>query len=599
MKNFVINFKFCFELLMKSNMKNFLLIVIANIITIIISIINLFFSKNIINNIIYGLKEEINFKDLAILIILYFVILIIISSSEKIITKLSTIQMQSLESHIKTELMKISVDIDIAYFDLPDHYDKIAISRDNALSLYQIVFSSIATINCIVTVLVTFIISIRYSLLLTSLTLIIVLPIFIIKRLTAKNIYDFDKKQYRDLRRNKYINMLLFSHNAAKEVRFYNIGSYLIDKYQKTTEELVSSKIYNTRKNSIYNSLSLLPYIMFNVIIKLVIVLKILIREITIGDYILLTGILNQLYSNISALSDYYSIFISYNEKINDFKNYFLLNKSNVREGNIKLKDIKKIEFKNIHFTYPGTDKKILNNISFIIYQKEKVMIVGSNGSGKTTLIKLLTRFYQPDEGEILINDKNIEQYTLESVRKAMSIVFQDFQIYDMSLKENIVISDIDNSNNQKKVLDALKYSTFSNKEISNNEDLEIEISKRFDDEGIILSGGQRQKLAIARALFRDTDFIVMDEPTSSLDPIAERDLLNLYKEVYKYKTLIIVSHRLLNAAYMDKIILLVKDEMCVIGTHLELYQKNVIYKELFNLQKNKFQDENEREDKV
>ena len=219
--------------------------------------------------------------------------------------------------------------------------------------------------------------------------------------------------------------------------------------------------------------------------------------------------------------------------------------------------------------SFPGV--KALDSVNFTVYENEVMALLGENGAGKSTIIKLLLRFYEPDNGEIRINGEKIQNYRVDSLRARFSIIFQDFITYSLSIKENVIISDLKKENDEDEVWSALRYSGvltyFKDKKIT----LETNVGKEYDDNGIELSGGNRQKLAIARAIFRKADFLIMDEPNSALDITAEKDLFDKIKILYKDKGIIMISHRLGNLDFVDKI------AACLYGVPPKRSQKKTI----------------------
>ena len=240
------------------------------------------------------------------------------------------------------------------------------------------------------------------------------------------------------------------------------------------------------------------------------------------------------------------------------------------------------IEFKNVTFTYPNSETPALKNISFRLESGEKLSLVGVNGSGKTTLVMLLCRFYEPDEGEILIGGLPIQSIPIASYYKLLGVAFQDSQLFAGTVRENISYSDTASGNIQ----NSLKVSTLSEKISSLPMKLDTVLGKSYDENGTEFSGGESQKLAIARAVYTDAPIMIFDEPTSALDPIAEYQIIRSLESEVKEKTAIFISHRLSSAKASDKIAVLSNGELCEFGTHSELIQKeNGTYRELFTAQ--------------
>lgn len=246
-----------------------------------------------------------------------------------------------------------------------------------------------------------------------------------------------------------------------------------------------------------------------------------------------------------------------------------------------KLDTVNKIEFKNVSFKYPKSENYVLKNLSFEIHQGEKISVVGLNGAGKTTLVKLLSRLYRPTEGVIMINGIDIWSYDYQTYIKKIAAVFQDYKIFNYTLLENITTN-----GDELGALEAVSKVSLSKKIQSIPNQLRAKYSKTLHKDGIELSGGEQQKLAIARALYKNSDLIILDEPTSSLDPIAEAEIYEHFNELVKDKTAIYISHRMSSSKFCDKILVIDGGVMKDFTTHdnLMLNQESLYYK-LFTTQ--------------
>ena len=245
---------------------------------------------------------------------------------------------------------------------------------------------------------------------------------------------------------------------------------------------------------------------------------------------------------------------------------------------------IEGIEFKKVSFSY--NEKKAINNISLKINKNEKIAIVGENGAGKTTFIKLLLRLYDPTEGEILLNNIDYKEYNSSDIRNQFVTVFQDYQIYALSIAENILLRKCNNSDDEKIVIDALKKVGLYDKVMQLEKGIRTICTTEFDKDGIEFSGGEKQKFVIARIFASNAPILLLDEPNSALDPIAER---HIFDEIFNYsinKTLIFISHRFSTTILSDKIYLFSNGEIIEQGSHHELMSiQNGKYKEMFNTQ--------------
>ena len=256
------------------------------------------------------------------------------------------------------------------------------------------------------------------------------------------------------------------------------------------------------------------------------------------------------------------------------------------------------IEFKNVYFSYPGTTKNVLKNVSFKLEGGETAVLVGLNGAGKTTLIKLLTRLYDPTDGVILLDGKDIREYDTKELYSIFGIIFQDFGKYALTVNENISFGDASTELDQERVLESAKRSGADDfiKELPKQYDTSL--MKFFEEDGTELSIGQWQKLSVARAFYSNSDILILDEPTASLDALAEQQIFNQFDTLSKNKTTIFVSHRLSSATRADKIIVLEHGEIVETGTHAELMELNGKYHHLFTTQAERYISSSNTENK-
>ncbi len=305
-----------------------------------------------------------------------------------------------------------------------------------------------------------------------------------------------------------------------------------------------------------------------------------------VGSVIKYVGYIRMLASNIILLLNSISGFKSNEQYLKVYLDYFDI-PNDMYQGSLSVekRSDKKfdIAFKNVSFQYQGTDNYALKNINLDLKVGERLAVVGMNGSGKTTFIKLLCRLYDPTEGEILMNDFNIRKYDYRQYLDLFSVVFQDYNLLSVPLGNNVASSDTWDTEKVERLLEEVgfgeRYATMSRK-------LETPLYKDFDEDGVKLSGGEAQKIALARALYKDAPFIILDEPTAALDPIAEAEIYAKFDQIVGDKTAIYISHRLSSCRFCDKIAVFDKGEIVQIGTHDELLaDENGKYYELWNAQ--------------
>lgn len=253
-------------------------------------------------------------------------------------------------------------------------------------------------------------------------------------------------------------------------------------------------------------------------------------------------------------------------------------------DGIIPGKEIESIEFRNVSFAYKDGGEYTLRNLSFKIEAGSCLALVGHNGAGKTTIIKLLFRLYDPTEGEILLNGRNIREYNLRAYRRLFAAAFQDYKVFALSIKENVMMRKV-NAEDDAVVYDALKKAGVYEKVMSLPRKADTVLTKEFDEEGALLSGGEIQKIVVARAFAKDAPIKVFDEPSSALDPIAEYELYENIMRDSRGKTMIFISHRLSSVRSADMILMLENGEIIERGTHDELMGLNGAYADMYNKQ--------------
>lgn len=302
--------------------------------------------------------------------------------------------------------------------------------------------------------------------------------------------------------------------------------------------------------------------------------------------------------SSVSALT---SLFSSINETLNMInsveisKKYFvkldeyLALPSAIYHGSLPIEkrddNLYLIEFKHVSFTYPNTEKEILHDINFTLPIGQKTALVGPNGAGKTTFIKLLLRLYDPTEGTITLNGIDIKKYDYDEYISLMSVVFQDFKLFNLSIKNNVA----PNNPDSQKVIEVLEKVGFkeSLKKFTKGIDTEV---YQYNNEGVELSGGEAQKVAIARALYKDSPIVILDEPTAALDPISEAEIYQSFNEIIKDKTAIFISHRMSSCVFCDEIIVFDNGQLIERGTHQELLKKKGLYSSMWEAQAKYYQ---------
>lgn len=408
--------------------------------------------------------------------------------------------------------------------------------------------------------------------------------------------FEFENKRTEDSRKLDYLYNLMTRYEYAKEVRINNLKPLIIHKNAGIiATQLVKLKEFMRLKLR-FDSLSVVIAAVQSVVMYLYFSYRVYIGSLTIADYsvllgavALLTSILIGFFDNIAVIdrmTAHMDIFLDYKKWMRENSDIFATNE--MPESIIDEKH-NQINFENVSFIYPNTDILILRNLNFVLKDGQKVGIVGLNGSGKTTLVKLLLRLYTPTQGRILLNGIDINTIPLEQYLKRVGAVLQDFNIFAYSIKENIVF---DNNVSEDIINNAIKKSGFAGKVASLKDGVDTILYKELDENGIELSGGEGQKLALARALCKDTGILILDEPTSTLDPIAEYEMFSSLHDISEGKTTIFISHRLSSTKFCDRILVIQDGVITEDGFHSELMTKGGLYADMFESQA-KFYREN------
>ena len=303
-----------------------------------------------------------------------------------------------------------------------------------------------------------------------------------------------------------------------------------------------------------------------------------------LGDCIVVLSSIASISYSLSMLVQNVSEFGEHALFLEDVR-YFLDYTPAILDGDKEVcKDGGDLEVKNLCFKYEGAETDTLKDINFTLHKGERIAFVGSNGSGKTTLVKLLLRLYDPSSGKIELNGENIKNYKMDGYRRSFSTVFQDFKMFSLSVSENVLLRPI-NDGDEIIVEEALKQSEIHDKLSRLENGLNSIITREFDDKGVNLSIGEQQKLSLARVFADPTPFVILDEPSSALDPIAEYNMFENMMRATEGRSVIFISHRLSSAVLADRVILMDNGSIAEIGTHNELLHKNGKYAAMFRKQ--------------
>ena len=412
----------------------------------------------------------------------------------------------------------------------------------------------------------------------------------ILTNLIKKRDYVYNFKVSEKNKQLNYIYRLFYIPQLIREVKTSNLSSFALglkSNFDKCTIELIKA---NIKEKMPYQSVSGIWNLLESSFVALYFGVSVVLKKIAISQYFTYVNAYSQFKNTILQFGDVYSKLYSNSMYARDYIEFLNSEESHtLNTSGETLDKINEIEFCHVTFRYPNCKSNALYNISFKISAGEKTAVIGKNGAGKTTIIKLLLRLYDPQSGEIFVNHKNIKQYNTESLRNAICVLFQDYAIYAFSIRDNISLG---RKIEEKKIWDALEQMDLKEKINGFERSIDTPITSQLYPDGVELSGGESQKMAICRLYVSNASVLAMDEPTSSLDPRSE---YLLYKRIMEEKRadsiFIVISHRLTLTYKMSKIIVIDNGHVAEQGTHEELMKNRSIYYEMYQLQANKYID--------
>ena len=522
----------------------------------------------------------------------YIFIIIVFQAISVIIGLISLDLKEQYEAKMSHYVDNMLVDhinaLDISYYDNLQYHNIIDKAKRDSIAICRLFSIVISSVRGFVQIITCGIILLNLNWYVPICVFLATIPVmFFQKKFLDYKIKYKDEKILND-RQLSHTKFILTDKKYAQDIRIFHTKDYFSKLYENLWKSGYDEKLKLTRKKILYFSVTkLLPHIT-SAIVLIFVGLKICSGILSIGDYTYFNGIISQYIAGFNTLITSVINALETNEQINNFTE-FLNTEPNIKyDGKKILTGIEQIEFREVSFKYPGTDDYVLKNINFTINNKDVCALVGRNGAGKTSIVKLLMRLYEPTSGAIYINGVDIKEYDILSYHSIMGIVPQDFNIYMLPLRDNIALECIDEKSNNEKLCVSSQYAEFNYEHAKYVKGFDTYIGRLFDKEGVYLSGGENQRIAIARAFFNnEAKFYVMDEPNSALDPEAEAKVLSKLKELCAEKSALFITHRMSSVSIAKNIIVLDKGEIVERGTQEELLHAQGLYYELYNIQSN------------
>ena len=494
-----------------------------------------------------------------------------------------------LQFYIETVMMEKTSRMDLAFFDSAQMGDKVRHARGNFSIMTNMTWLVFDILSCTVNVVATLIIVSSYKWWLGIITLVLLIPYFLYNKWYTDKRLKMEKEQLRDNRKKDYYSGVFFDNNIQFEIKLNNIGDYFIRRYKEMWQKLY---IINKKEDIRHNLRSLLIMILCisaEAIVLALSVVDVISKKIGIGDLQYNLSMVSRLRSEAQELMSNVTRFLANNTRLIELQEFMAIKPHTEKSGTKLPSANPKIEFRNVSFRYPNCEQYVLNKCSFTIEPHEKVGLIGLNGAGKSTIVKLMFRFYDPEEGMILLDGVDLKEYDVYAVRKLFGVLFQDFVTYCLPLREIIALPDFERRFDNEKLKKACDISGASEVITDWEQGFDSVLGRYYADNGKDLSGGQWQLVGLARAYFKDSEYMILDEPSAALDPISEDRIFEQLYHLSEGKSSVTISHRLSNTTLADKILVIGDGHIIEQGSHFELLKQNGQYAKLFHLQASKY----------
>ena len=554
----------------------FVLTIIINIIAGIVPVI----SVNIFGSLINAISAKdlnLSLKILAIYIGISFVSGMIISFKTFLFTKFQFL----LDYELINRLLDKCAIMSLEEFENSDIQDQLQhILSQVGFRPYNIFTTTLTLVTSITTILSSVYIMLTWRPLSVFLIIVPAFAFSIFYLSISKREFQTEERNAKKARSIWYYEFLLTKDQSFKEVKIFNLARHIIKRHNDLKQSVINENLYNTKVRLIISVVFDFVDQICMAVLMILIIFSVIAGEILIGNAVALLRIINMMFDSFNSIMNIiYSINQNslYMSKLINF-----LNKSEKgnSEETYKLNDLNQIEINNLTFAYPETDKIVLQNINIKIDKNQRVALFGRNGSGKSTLIKLLLGYYLVEDDMIKMNGVPLNKVNIDSLHKLTGILFQDYCKYELSVKDNVGFGNIDEIDNEAQIRESLEEAGID----FLPPDLNQQLGKWFSD-GTQLSGGQWQRVALARCFFKKAQMYILDEPNAALDKMGEKKIMNTFFELTKNKIGVFISHKIAHVMLADKIIYLDEGKIVAEGTHEELLKTCPSYKEIYDLE--------------
>ena len=603
-KGFFFRYFYIFSLVWETSPMILILMSLSTIFTGLFPVIGAYITKGIIdaitvafnvsNQLDLSVSAESALSGILFWIILEFIYLLVKGIINTINSLIVTLAGEKVSNNIKVKIINKAKTIDVSQFDLPAFYEKFEnASREASFRPIQILSTTFSMISSIISMISFIVVLFALSPIAPLAVIIFALPAAVIKFIYGRKNFLYARHRSKERRHMEYYSQIMTNKDLVKEVRIFNLSDTFIGKFKKTFSIYYKGLKQLAVQENVWHLIITIVTGIVNAGLFFYIGYQVLYNDFTIGDYSFYSGSLTSIISCVSSIVTSTATIYQGTLFIDNMIQFDKLEPKIVPiiEPALEVKRHipHEIEFKNVSFSYPGSQKLVLKNVNFKLNPGTTTVLVGLNGAGKTTIIKLLTRLYDPTDGVILLDGEDIRKYNLSQLYEIYGTIFQDFGKYAVSAKENIYYGDINHQVDEDKVIESASNSGAADFIDKLSKGYDTPLMKYFEEDGVELSIGQWQKLSVARAFYSDSDIMILDEPTASLDAIAEQQIFQQFERLTENKTSIFVSHRLSSATTADNIIVLEYGQVVEQGTHKELMSLGGKYYELFSTQAKRY----------
>ena len=545
-----------------------------------------------------SLYEDIivNLRPLIFLFVAYFVYNFLKKILSRLNSMVTNIAGELVVNHIKLKIIGKAKETDLASFDKPEFYEKLEnANREAGMRPIHILSATFSVISALISAVSFVAVLAVLSPWAPVIIIVTAIPGALVNYIYRHRNFRYMRMHSKERREMSYYSGLMVNKDMVKEIRLLGLGDTFTEKYKS-----VFAKYYKGLKSLIVKEggtqvIVGLVSTLANCALFLYVAYNVIYRNGEIGDYSLYTGALTSISGYVSTLLNSTASIYEGTLFINNMMEFM---DEKVQVVPTVAKPIvpekgaaHRIEFKNVSFSYPGSSIKVLENLNVVFEPNDSVVLVGLNGAGKTTLIKLLTRLYDPTEGVILLDGRDIREYDVAALHDLFGIIFQDFGKYAESARENIEFGDISREHTDAAVITAAERGNSKDFIEKLPRGYDTPLTRMFEEDGIELSGGQWQKLSVSRAFYKEADILILDEPTAALDAIAEKEVFDRFTELSKNRLTVFVSHRLSSAVGASKIVVIDGGRIIEVGNHEELMKLEGRYFELFSTQAERYRE--------